>query len=89
VAVPANVLCCGGDRAKGLDLLRRGLAYNTTNIQAKFALAEALSDDKSTREDARQLLRQVLDGPIDPDWAPEDRRCKQRAGTLLTQLTRK
>jgi uncharacterized membrane-anchored protein len=50
-------------------------------------LAETL-DAQGKREAARQELRAALEAPLDPDWAPEDRRFKQQAEALLKKLSR-
>jgi hypothetical protein len=31
-------------------------------------------------------LQQVIDGPLDPDWAPEDREFKEKARQLLATV---
>jgi hypothetical protein len=36
--------------------------------------------------DARTELQKVIDGPVDPDWAPEDREFKEKAKKLLATL---
>ena len=72
----------GGSRAKAQDHLRRALGYNSKSTATLYFLAEVLLADKKTAE-ARALLQQVLDAPLDPEWAPEDREFKRLAGRLL------
>jgi hypothetical protein len=31
-------------------------------------------------------LQRVIDGPIDPEWAPEDREFKEKAKKLLAEI---
>ena len=38
--------------------------------------------------DARAELQQVIDGPVDPDWAPEDREFKEQAAARLKKEKR-
>ena len=87
--VPDGFMCCGGDHKKGVELLRKALGYDSDGNQVKFSLAEALADDSKTRPEAKALLQQVIDGPVDPDWAPEDQSFKAKARTLLDKLNGK
>ena len=87
--VPDSFMCCGGDHKKGLELLRKALTYNTESSQVKYSLAEALSDDDKARAEAKQLLQQVLDAPIDPNWVVEDKSFKDKARVLLDKLAKK
>lgn len=84
IKVPSFLM--GGDHDKGVALLRKALTYDTDGNQAKYSLAESLADDSKTRPEAKALLQQVIDGPIDPDWAPEDQNFKAKARTLLDKL---
>ena len=45
----------------------------------KMAQAEALQLREHRPDEARAELQKVLDAPLDPDWAPEDREFKQKA----------
>ena len=47
--------------------------YNPNSIISHFFLAETLLD-VGRKDEARTELQKVLDAPLDPDWAPEDRR---------------
>jgi tetratricopeptide (TPR) repeat protein len=87
--VPDTFMCCGGDHKKGIELLRKALTYDPESKQVKYSLAEALSDDDKTRPEARTLLQQVLDAPIDPEWAAEDQGFKKKSADLLAKLNRK
>ena len=72
----------GGSRSKSEMHLRRSLEYNPHSTASLFFLAETLlADDRP--DEAKTLLQQVLEAPIDPEWAPEDREFKRRARELL------
>ena len=77
----------GGSDQKSLDHLQRALAYNTESIITRVFLAETL-DDMGRRDDARRELQRVIDAPLDPEWAPEDRRFKEQARRMLDRWTR-
>jgi tetratricopeptide (TPR) repeat protein len=72
----------GGSKTKSEEHLRKSLTYDPNSTASHYFLAETLLDMKRTDE-ARQELRKVIDAPIDPEWAPEDRDFKQKAQTLL------
>ncbi len=72
----------GGSRKKAEVHLRRALGYNPTSTVTLFFLAEVLADD-GRRTEARALYQQVLDAPLDPEWAPEDRSFKALAAERL------
>jgi len=87
--VPDSFMCCGGDHKKGLELLRKALAYDPDGTQMRYTLAEALADDDKTRPEAKMLLEQVLAAPVDPDWVVEDQGVKAKARTLLDKINKK
>jgi tetratricopeptide (TPR) repeat protein len=72
----------GGSRAKADEHFRRTLQQFPTSITALLFLAESLTEQHKTAE-ARQLLQQVIDAPIEPEWAPEDRDFKRQAAEQL------
>ena len=72
----------GGSNTKSEEHLRKSLTYNPNSSSSHFFLAETLIDMGRTA-DARAELQQVIDGPIDPDWAPEDREFKEKAREAL------
>jgi len=77
----------GGDDRKAEQHLRQALTYNKNSIITRVFLAEALTAlDK--RAEAVEQLRAAVAAPLDPEWAPEDRRFKQQAEALLKKLTR-
>ena len=75
----------GGSRSKADENFRRALQQFPTSITALLFLAESLTDQHKTAE-ARQLLQQVVDAPIEPEWAPEDRDFKRQAAEQLRAL---
>ena len=69
----------GGSKQKSEEHLRASLRYGPDSTASHYFLAEtlfALGRD----EDARAELQRVIDAPVDPEWAPEDREFKARAG---------
>ena len=79
----------GGDHKKAEEHLRKSLTYNPKSTASLFFLAEVIADDDDRAAEAKPLLQQVLDAPIDPDWAPEDRQFKEKAKALLGKLNKK
>ena len=75
----------GGSHRRAIEHLKRSLTYNPRSTVSLYFLAEVMADDNNKAE-ARTLLQQVLDAPLDPDWAPEDRDYKARAADLLAKL---
>ncbi|HEV3141599.1 MAG TPA: TRAP transporter TatT component family protein [Vicinamibacterales bacterium] len=77
----------GGSRAKAEAHLRRALAIDATSLVALSVLADVVAAD-GRRDEARALLRRVVDAPVDPDWAPEDAEYKAKAAQRLRDLGR-
>jgi hypothetical protein len=77
----------GGSRSKAEELLRRALTYDARNRPALTTLADLLID-AGRIADARTVLRDVLDGPSDPQWIPEDAEFKKKATERLKTLGR-
>lgn len=75
----------GGSKEKSEEHLRRSLQYNPDSTASHYFLAETLIA-RNRNADARAELQRVLDAPLHPDWAPEDREWKERARRLLGQL---
>jgi TRAP transporter T-component len=75
----------GGNKKKSEEYLRRSLAYNPNSTVSLFFLAETLIG-LDREEEAKRELRKLLDAPLDPDWAPEDREFKEKAKELLATL---
>src|SRR6185295_1290928 len=68
----------GGSRELSETHLRKSLTYNPESTASHFFLAELLLDAGRT-EEGRAELQKVLDAPLDPAWAPEDREFKEKA----------
>lgn len=75
----------GGSNKQSEAHLRKALTYNPQSTATLYFLAETLLDE-GKKDEARTTLQKVLDAPIDPEWAPEDREFKQKARRLLTTL---
>jgi hypothetical protein len=78
----------GGSKKKSEEHLRRSLTYNPNSTASRYFLAETLLD-MDRRAEAVAELERVLQAPIDPDWAPEDREFKAMAQRLLNTLRQK
>lgn len=76
----------GGSDRKSEEHLRQSLTYNPNSHSSLYFLAETLIELKRKPE-AKTILRRLLDAPIDPDWAPEDREFKQKASVLVKTLS--
>jgi hypothetical protein len=75
----------GGSKEKSEEHLRRSLTYNPQSTASLYFLAETLLELRRTAE-ARTALQGVLDAPLDPEWAPEDREFKSKAAQKLKEL---
>lgn len=75
----------GGSREKSVEHLRRSLAYNPQSTASHYFLAETLVE-MNRHTEARAALQQVLESPVDPEWAPEDEEFKAKARALLATI---
>jgi tetratricopeptide (TPR) repeat protein len=75
----------GGSRKEAEAHLRKSLTYNPHSSASHFFLAEVLIDE-GRKDEAAGELRAVLDDPVDPQWAPEDREFQAKARTLLAKV---
>lgn len=75
----------GGSRKRSEEHLRRSLEFNPRSTASRYFLAETLIES-NRRQEARAELQRVLDSPVHPDWAPEDREFKAKAKQLLASL---
>jgi hypothetical protein len=75
----------GGSRKKSEEHLRRSLTYAPHNTVSHYFLAQTLLAD-GRRDEARAELQQVIDAPMDRDWAPEDREYKIKARGMLQTI---
>jgi hypothetical protein len=76
----------GGSEAQAEAHLRQALGYNPQSTATLYFLAEVLLA-RGKRADGRAMLQSVIDAPLDPDWAPEDRTFKQKAAARLNELS--
>lgn len=77
----------GGSDKLSETHLRKSLTYNPNSIISHIFLAETL-EDLGRKSDARAEAQAAIDAPIDPNWAPEDRRFKEQAKALLSRLAK-
>jgi hypothetical protein len=75
----------GGSNKESEAHLRKSLTYNPNSTITLYFLAETLLDEDKGAE-ARKVLQQVLDAPLDPEWAPEDRQYKEKAKKLMAEI---
>jgi len=75
----------GGDKRKSETHLRKALSYAPNSIISHLFLADTLIE-LGRSDEARKELEAALAAPISADWAPEDRRFKEQAKTLLSRL---
>jgi tetratricopeptide (TPR) repeat protein len=68
----------GGSEERAEMHLRKALTYNPNSTVTLFFLSQVVLD-RGRKEEARRLLQQVLDAPLDPDWTPEDKEFKAKA----------
>ncbi len=75
----------GGSNQKAVDHLQRSLTYYPDSTASLYFLAETLIE-MNRRTEARAALQKVLDAPLTPEWAPEDREFKEKARALLDKM---
>ncbi len=75
----------GGSNDKAVAHLERSLTYDPDSTASLLFLAEVHLDE-GRKDEARRLLRQVLDAPVHPGWGPEDRVFKAQARELLAKI---
>ena len=77
----------GGSKEKSEQHLRRSLTYKPQSTASLFFLAETLLA-QGRKAEGLAALHGVIDAPLDPDWAPEDREFKAKARHALQELGR-
>jgi hypothetical protein len=75
----------GGSKKQSEEHLRKSLTYDPNSTASHYFLAETLLD-MDRKDDARAELQKVIDAPLDPDWAAEDRDFKEKARRLLPSI---
>ena len=73
----------GGSKTKSVEHLQKSLTYDPNSSASHYFLAETLLD-MNRKDEGRAELQKVIDAPIDPDWAAEDRDFKEKARRLLS-----
>jgi tetratricopeptide (TPR) repeat protein len=77
----------GGNNKKSEEYLRKALTYNPQSIITLLFLGETLYELDRPAE-ARKMLEAAIAAPLSDEWAPEDRRFKEQARTLLAKISR-
>jgi tetratricopeptide (TPR) repeat protein len=75
----------GGSNKQSEIHLRKSLSYNPNSVISHLFLAETL-EDMGRKDEARKECQAAIDAPVDPEWAPEDKRFKETAKRLLSEL---
>jgi tetratricopeptide (TPR) repeat protein len=75
----------GGSNKRSEEHLRKSLTYNPNSVISHLFLGDTLAD-MGRKDEARKEYQAAIDAPLDPDWAPEDRRFKEQAKQLLAKL---
>jgi hypothetical protein len=75
----------GGSRSKAEEQFRRVLDRFPHSKNALLFLAELMIANDRPAE-ARRLLERLIDTPIEPEWAPEDRDLKRKAAARLESM---
>ena len=78
----------GGNRKRSRELLDRALAIAPSN-SVTLTYAAELAIDNGERVRASDLLRQVIESPIDAEWEFENNRDCALARSLLERLVRR
>jgi tetratricopeptide (TPR) repeat protein len=73
----------GGSKTKSVEHLQKSLTYDPNSTASHYFLAETLLE-MDRKDEARAELQKVIDAPIDPEWAPEDRDFKEKARRLIS-----
>jgi cytochrome c-type biogenesis protein CcmH/NrfG len=77
----------GGSKKKSEVHLRKSLSYDQQSTASRFFLAETLFELDRKAEAIAELQR-VIDGPVNPEWEPEDREFKELAAARLKKERR-
>jgi tetratricopeptide (TPR) repeat protein len=75
----------GGDKKESEAHLRKSLTYDENSTASRYFLAETLADT-GRKAEAKVELQRVLDAPLNPAWAPEDKEWKDKARAMLATL---
>ena len=75
----------GGSKDKSVEHLQRSLTFDPASTASHYFLAETYNE-MDRKDEARREAQKVLELPVNPNWAPEDREFKQKAKVLLGSL---
>jgi tetratricopeptide (TPR) repeat protein len=75
----------GGNFDRAISRLEKGLSIAPNNLEIKLSLAEAYMARKR-KEDARRLLQEILNSPIDPTRSKSIRNIQNKAHRQLSKL---
>jgi tetratricopeptide (TPR) repeat protein len=75
----------GGSKDKSVEHLKQSLTYSPDSSASHYFLAETYRE-MNRKEEARREAQAVIDAPLHPEWAPEDREFKRQAKALLEKL---
>ena len=75
----------GGSEATAETHLRKALTYNPQSTATLYFLGEVLLE-RGKKADAKTTFQQVIDAPINADWAPEDRDFKAKAKDAMNRI---
>lgn len=75
----------GGSKEESLTHLKRALAYDETETLTHLFLGDTYAS-LGRFVDARREYQTVLDAPVQPDWAAEDKENKGKADAALKKL---
>lgn len=74
----------GGSPKRGLSYLEQGLRVAPKNMDLKFTLAEVYLAE-GRKDEGRRLLQEIVNAPVNPSHAKEERRLQERARRLLNK----
>jgi len=74
----------GGDNKRAISYLEQGVRVAPQNMEMKLALAEAYRK-AGRRDDARRQLQEILQMPINPAHARDNRETQEKARQLLNK----
>jgi len=75
----------GGSKDKSVEHLQKSLTYDPNSLASRYFLAETYLE-MDRKADARREAQKVIDAPLHPEWAPEDREFKRQAKEMLERI---
>ena len=77
----------GGDPAKAIEYLEKGLKFNPSNTLMRSELAEAF-DETNRPAEAKKQIEAILSTTVDPKYAAEHKQAVEDAKKLLEKINR-